>query len=80
MTDNKNAMHKIVALILAFIGVAAMVFAWFILLATATHNMKIVALEILGVVVTIAGYFLWQYSNRDKNLAAKEEKAREEEI
>ena len=37
--------HKLVALLLAFIGVAAMVFAWFILLTTASYDLKIVALE-----------------------------------
>jgi len=64
MIDNKNLMKKLIALSLAFIGVAAMVFAWFVLLTTASHDMKIVAIEVGGVVVTIAGYFLWQYSNR----------------
>jgi hypothetical protein len=67
MIDNKNLMQKLIALSLAFIGVAAMVFAWFVLLATASHDMKIVAIEVGGVVVTISGYFLWQYSNRQRN-------------
>jgi hypothetical protein len=73
MTDNKNKMHKLAALLLAFIGVAAMISAWFILLTTASHNMRIVALEIFGVIVTTSGYFLWQYSNRNKIPAKKEE-------
>ena len=72
MTDNKNMMHKFAALLLAFIGVAAMISAWFILLTTASHNMRIVALEIFGVVVTTAGYFLWQYRNRSKSPPIKE--------
>lgn len=80
MTDNKNIMHKFAALLLAFIGVAAMVSAWFILLTTASHNTRIVALEIFGVVVTTAGYFLWQYSNRSKTPAKKEESTIDEEI
>ena len=80
MTDNKMIKHKLVALILAFIGVAAMVFAWFILLTTASYDLKIVALEIFGVVLTTIGYFLWQYSNRSETLAVKEEMAIEEEI
>ena len=80
MTDNKNMKHKLAALLLAFIGVAAMVSAWFILLTTATHNMKIVALEIFGVVITTIGYFLWQYSNRSGTLAVKDENATEEEV
>jgi hypothetical protein len=67
MIDNKYVMQKLIALLLAFIGVAAMVFAWFVLLTTASHDMKIVAVEVGGVVVTIAGYFLWQYSNRQRD-------------
>ena len=67
-------MQKLIALSFAFIGVAAMVFAWFVLLTTASHDMKIVAIEVGGVVVTIAGYFLWQYSNRSySDLATKDE-------
>jgi NADH:ubiquinone oxidoreductase subunit 4 (subunit M) len=80
MTDNKNMMHKLAALLMAFIGVAAMVSAWFILLTTASHNVRIVALEIFGVVVTTAGYFLWRYSNRSKIPAIKEEQNTEEEM
>ena len=64
-------MQKLIALSLAFIGVAAMVFAWFVLLTTASHDMRIVAIEVGGVVITIAGYFLWQYSNRSCNDLAK---------
>ena len=73
MIDNRNMMQKLVALSLAFIGVAAMVFAWFVLLTTASHDMKIVAIEVGGVVITIAGYFLWQYSNRSCNDLAKKD-------
>ena len=80
MTDNKNMMYKLAALLLAFIGVAAMISAWFILLTTASHNMRIVALEIFGVVVTTAGYFLWQYSNRGRTAAIKEEQTIDEEV
>jgi hypothetical protein len=57
MINNKSVMHKLAALILAFIGVAAMVAAWFILLTTASHDAMIVALEVFGVVITLAGYF-----------------------
>ena len=73
-------MHKFAALLLAFIGVAAMISAWFILLTTASHNMRIVALEIFGVVVTTAGYFLWRYSNRSKIPAIKEEQTIDEVV
>jgi uncharacterized membrane-anchored protein len=74
MTNRKSIMQKLAALILLFVGVAAMVSAWFILLTTATHNYNIVALEIVGVVVTLAGYFLWQFSNRSSKEQATSEK------
>jgi hypothetical protein len=35
-----------------------MIFAWFILLTTNTHNLAVVALEIGGVAVCLAGYFM----------------------
>jgi hypothetical protein len=57
-----------------------MISAWFILLTTASHNMRIVGLEIFGVIVTTAGYFLWQYSNRNKTPAIKEEQTIDEEV
>jgi heme/copper-type cytochrome/quinol oxidase subunit 2 len=42
--------------------------------------MRIVALEIFGVVVTTTGYFLWQYSNRNKTPAIKEEQTIDEGV
>ncbi len=51
-------------MLLILVGVAAMASAWFILLTTATHSVKVVGLEIGGVVLALAGYFLWKYSNR----------------
>ena len=72
MIDNKNVMQKFVALILAFIGVVAMVYAWFVLLTTASHDTEIVGIEVGGVMFAIVGYFLWQYSNRScKNESSK---------
>ncbi|VVB70980.1 Uncharacterised protein [uncultured archaeon] len=72
MVYKKSAIHKLEALILAFIGVAAMVAAWFILLTTASHDVKIVALEAAGVVITLVGYFLWKYSNKECEVATCE--------
>lgn len=55
-------MHCGVAALLILVGVASMATAWFILLTTATHNVNVVALELGGVVVCLAGYFLWKRS------------------
>jgi len=80
MTYSKSIMQKLAAVILLIVGVAAMVSAWFILLTTATHSFNVVALEIGGVVVTLSGYFLWQYSNRSsKELALSEQTAPEKD-
>lgn len=59
-------MHCGVAILLILVGVAAMATAWFILLTTATHNVNVVALELGGVVVCLAGYFLWKRSGRSE--------------
>lgn len=80
MTYSKSVMQKLAATLLLIVGVAAMVSAWFILLTTATHSFNVVALEIGGVVVTLSGYFLWQYSNRSsKELALSEQTAPEKD-
>jgi hypothetical protein len=74
MTYSKSIMQKLAATVLLTVGVAAMVAAWFILLTTATHSYNVVGLEIVGVVVTLSGYFLWQYSNRSSKEQAISEK------
>lgn len=71
---NKNLMHKLVAALLITIGVAAMASAWFILLTTATHNVNVVGLEIGGVAVTLAGYFILKRSRlQDKKIDSSRE-------
>lgn len=67
------------AALLIIVGVAAMATAWFILLTTATHNVNIVALELGGVVVCLAGYFLLKRSRRSEcKTAAVEDQAESE--
>ena len=78
MIDNKNMMQKFVALILAFIGVVAMAYAWFILLTTASHDTRIIGIEVGGVIFAIIGYFLWMHSNKsckNKSCELPEEKS-----
>jgi O-antigen/teichoic acid export membrane protein len=62
MSKKTSLFQRLAAAILIIIGAIAMLAAWFILLTTATHNMTIIALEIGGVVVCLAGYFLWKRS------------------
>lgn len=58
MSRCQRTMHYVVAILLILVGFAAMSTAWFILLTTATHNINVVALELGGVAVCLAGYFL----------------------
>jgi hypothetical protein len=60
MNNGTNVIYRLVAVLFVVIGVAAMVAAWFVLLTTATRNASVVALEIGGVVICLAGYFIWK--------------------
>ncbi len=66
MIGSQRAVRCGTAVVLILVGVAAMATAWFILLTTATHNVNVVALELGGVVVCLAGYFLWKRSRRSE--------------
>jgi len=45
---------------MVLIGLLAMLVAWELLLVSGIHNTTIVVLEMGGVVVCMAGYFLWR--------------------
>ncbi len=58
MSGCQRTMHYVIAILLILVGFVTMATAWFILLTTATHNVNVVALELGGVVVCLAGFFL----------------------
>jgi len=58
MSGCQRTIYYIIAILLIIAGFVAMATAWIILLTTATHNINVVALELGGVVVCLAGYFL----------------------
>jgi hypothetical protein len=46
---------------MVLIGLLAMLVAWELLLVSGIHNTTVVVLEMGGVVVCMAGYFLWRW-------------------
>ncbi|MCK9440229.1 MAG: hypothetical protein M0Q13_02240 [Methanothrix sp.] len=60
MNNKNNLIQKLAALVLVFIGLLAMLVAWELLLVSDIHNSTVVVLEMGGVVVCMAGYFLWR--------------------
>jgi hypothetical protein len=60
MNKNSNIILKVVAILLVLLGLLAMLVAWELLLVSGIHNSTVLVLEMGGVVVCMAGYFLWR--------------------
>lgn len=60
MNKKKNIVLKVAAILLIIIGLLAMLVAWELLLVSGIHNSTVVVLEMGGVLVCLAGYFLWR--------------------
>jgi hypothetical protein len=60
MNNKNNLIQKVAASVLVLIGLLAMLVAWELLLVSGIHNSTVVVLEMGGVVVCMAGYFLWR--------------------
>jgi putative effector of murein hydrolase len=58
--NKNNIIQKVAALVMVLIGLLAMLVAWELLLVSGIHNTTVVVLEMGGVVVCMAGYFLWR--------------------
>ena len=58
MNKNKIIILKIAAILLILIGLLAMLVAWELLLVSNIHNSTVLVLEMGGVVICMAGYFL----------------------
>lgn len=61
--------QKIFALAMVLVGLLSMLAAWQLLLVSDIHSTTVVVLEMGGVIVCMAGYFLW----RRVRMAEKEE-------
>ncbi len=60
MNKNNNLILKAAAVVITLIGLLAMLVAWELLLASGIHNSTVLVLEMGGVLVCMAGYFLWR--------------------
>lgn len=60
MNKNSNIILKVAAILLVLLGLLAMLVAWELLLVSGIHNSTVLALEMGGVVICMAGYFLWR--------------------
>ena len=60
MNKNSNIILKVAAILMVLIGLLAMLVAWELLLVSGIHNSTVLVLEMGGVVVCMAGYFLWR--------------------
>jgi len=58
--NKNNLIQKVAALVMVLMGLLAMLVAWELLLVSGIHNSTVVVLEMGGVVVCMAGYFLWR--------------------
>jgi hypothetical protein len=63
MNKNTSMIRKAVAVLLILIGLVAMIVAWSLLFAGQYTN-TVLAMEMGGVILCLAGYFLWQRSKR----------------
>ena len=60
MNKNSNIILKVAAILMVLIGLLAMLVAWELLLVSGIHNSTVLVLEMGGVVLCMAGYFLWR--------------------
>lgn len=58
--NKNNLIQKLAALVMVLVGLLAMLVAWELLLVSGIHNSTVVIMEMGGVVVCMAGYFLWR--------------------
>ena len=66
MNKTSNIVLKTAAALMILIGLTAMLVAWDLLLAANVHNSTVLVLEMGGVVVCMAGYFLWRHGKTPK--------------
>lgn len=65
MNKNRSTILKAVAVLIIIIGLVAMIVAWDLLLFAGQYTTPVLAMEIGGVILCLAGYFLWHRSKRE---------------
>ncbi len=68
MNKTTNVILKVAALLLVVIGLISMIVAWDLLLISDIHSKTVLALEFGGVLICMAGYFLWRHCKRVQNM------------
>ena len=76
MNRDKIIIQKIAAIILILLGLLAMLVAWELLLVSNIHNSTVLVLEMGGVLVCMAGYFLRRRTKAQEEDAKIQELAR----
>ena len=64
MITKNNLATKAAAILIMIIGLAAMLVAWDLLLVAEFYTKTVLLLEMGGVIVCMAGYFLWRRAKR----------------
>jgi hypothetical protein len=72
MNKKNNIILKVAAILLVLIGLLAMLVAWELMLVSGIHNSTVLVLEMGGVVVCMAGYFLWRHVKGLENDAKRQ--------
>jgi len=64
MDTKNNLAAKAAAILVMLTGLAAMLVAWDLLLVAEFYTRTVLLLEMGGVAVCLAGYFLWRHARR----------------
>jgi len=60
MNKNTSIILKAAAISLMLIGLLSMIVAWDLLLVAGIYNSTVIVLEMGGVIICMAGYFIWR--------------------
>lgn len=72
MNRDTKIIQKAAAISLMLIGLLSMIVAWDLLLAASIYNSTVIVLEMSGVIVCMAGYFLWRRIKRSEEGAVRQ--------
>jgi len=67
MDTKNNLAAKAAAILIMLTGLAAMLVAWDLMLVAEFYTSTVLLLEMGGVAVCLAGYFLWRHARRPQN-------------
>ncbi len=62
MDNTGRVILKVAALLMAIVGLVAMLAAWNLLLVSNIHSRTVIAMEFGGVLLCLVAYFVWRRS------------------